>query len=404
MADLQTQLEPLAISGSGFLGKGELLSHVIAADTVTLEALGVTHDQIAARLQYFADRTEKCGVDVQVDEMYIAKSTVSQGYQGCPWRDGRKTDLDIDVTNIRTSRKVRYSGLLPHLISEHHFFEGRGTSYRLDPLEAVLVLDIPTPIMTREEVEERLCEELIQDLASDYKVAQEHAIKSLAWFAKRIDVPSHLAVYARDKLLGDTGNMFLDIPVGTLIETAKELPADNKLDGALYEVISDIENDADICGFVRRDLMRFKREREGDIYPNIIRKFYWPDLVEFARIRWGEDHFSRYVGCITYVEEQGILVEDVARRGTEFFADYGKRLLEEKPLKQMIEEDGAYLQIEKMQGALPYLNGTDTSIEAREKQRRFYAFAKDLAALNLLPELFSKMGIQLSATERTVRK
>jgi hypothetical protein len=69
------------------------------------------------------------------------------GYQYCPFRDPASepcglTDCDFLIANPRRGEWIVFSGLLPHLIAAHHFSEGRGTAYRLDPEMAVRVLEL----------------------------------------------------------------------------------------------------------------------------------------------------------------------------------------------------------------------------------------------------------------------
>ncbi len=75
------------------------------------------------------------------------------GYQYCPFGDQLRagpepvspcgaTDCDYLITNPRRMEWIAFSGLLPHLIEAHHFFEGLGTPYRLDPELAVRLLEL----------------------------------------------------------------------------------------------------------------------------------------------------------------------------------------------------------------------------------------------------------------------
>jgi len=75
-----------------------------------------------------------------------------RGWQHCPFggRSPRSfetgceavAECDFLITNPRRRKWIVFSGLLPHLIEAHHFFEGYGTPYRLDPALAVRVLEL----------------------------------------------------------------------------------------------------------------------------------------------------------------------------------------------------------------------------------------------------------------------
>ena len=51
-------------------------------------------------------------------------------------------DRDFLIVNRRTGERLFGSGLMPHLIGEHHFFGGESQPYRLDPERAVRVLGL----------------------------------------------------------------------------------------------------------------------------------------------------------------------------------------------------------------------------------------------------------------------
>jgi len=73
------------------------------------------------------------------------------GWQYCPFNDTASeqrwppcglTDCDFLIANPRRREWIVFSGLLPHLIAAHHFFEGRGVAYRLAPELTVRVLEL----------------------------------------------------------------------------------------------------------------------------------------------------------------------------------------------------------------------------------------------------------------------
>ena len=46
------------------------------------------------------------------------------------------------VVNRNTEEVIHFPAMAPHLIGDHHFFEGRGTPYRMEPRDLIRVLDI----------------------------------------------------------------------------------------------------------------------------------------------------------------------------------------------------------------------------------------------------------------------
>ncbi len=170
-------------SERGFLGTDESLLDVVHADWQTVEALGTTHSVIAGAFH----RLTQGGYDVHSDYEYKPAEDLTDGSQPCPWdclgangvnvgmlfkRDLPSADKfigylthfpfppswgeeeieahalrefgeAITIGQLREAverRKTREepvyvvaNSLLPHLIGEHYFFEGRGSPFRADP-------------------------------------------------------------------------------------------------------------------------------------------------------------------------------------------------------------------------------------------------------------------------------
>lgn len=157
IADLEADMRPGAQSdvGSdkGFLGAGESLLAVLAADNATVvEDLGLTHQELARPLRVLA------AVALKRFDRDAGKSTVNyqgrrfsvtlkqwKGYQLSPFRDDTQTDTDVELVNLGTGEKLGYSLLVPDMIERYGFYEGTGTPYRVDPKQVVKVLDFLKP-------------------------------------------------------------------------------------------------------------------------------------------------------------------------------------------------------------------------------------------------------------------
>lgn len=195
---LEKAMRPFGLSLLGFLGRDESLEQVVAEDTSNLTGLGVTHEEIATALEdalcgrnlnRFESRVVSClrrvagikrasGPDYErgryrkargIPDLYHPQNlpnwsvnslpapgfglrtgrlqvfmVLYMGKQDCPW--GCKTEKlgarDFLILNRRIGEYITGGDLIIHLIREHHFFEGRETPYRTDPLRAVRVLEI----------------------------------------------------------------------------------------------------------------------------------------------------------------------------------------------------------------------------------------------------------------------
>ena len=45
------------------------------------------------------------------------------------------------MQNVVTGKRITFSLLVPHMIERYGFYEGKGTPYRVDPAQALEVLD-----------------------------------------------------------------------------------------------------------------------------------------------------------------------------------------------------------------------------------------------------------------------
>ena len=172
--ELHQRLRPEGSSGVGFMGRDENLLEVIHDDWLVVNEHGTTHKEIAQALR---------DLNLHPDyELGHAFGEVTAGNQECPWdcevtgqntgviikkgitedekyfalgRFGEVLDLDetlelmegtLSEPRIRRMIAIKdelqqgrgeffivVTGLLPHLIEDHHFFEGRQSPYRADP-------------------------------------------------------------------------------------------------------------------------------------------------------------------------------------------------------------------------------------------------------------------------------
>lgn len=137
-------------SVSGFLNSGERLKNIIERDDQTLKRLGITHAQIADRLESIigkAKRLEQLGLAPVVEDSFVVLETGFFGIQDCPFINPNGepcqnyTSYDYSIENVNNGISITFSGLIMHLVRDHHFFEG-SVSYRLDPEQVIKALDI----------------------------------------------------------------------------------------------------------------------------------------------------------------------------------------------------------------------------------------------------------------------
>lgn len=131
-------------SVEGFLGDDtRTLEQIIRADNVTMQALGVTPQAIAQSMRRLTregmaglgDPVETRGFEIEVDEW--------KGLILCPFKDQRRAaKRQTVVRRLSDKKELRWSDLSIHLIEDHGFFQGIGSSYRIEPQELVEFLGI----------------------------------------------------------------------------------------------------------------------------------------------------------------------------------------------------------------------------------------------------------------------
>lgn len=156
---LEQRLRPDHTSGVGFLGEHESLLEVVHSDWQVVQECGTTHNQIAEALEDLLKGQGRttAGFEFRTKDAIEGIRTEVLGYQKCPWECSQmgKTigviasaqtfqerereismaalDFFVDRSPDAASKFVVVTGLLPHLIRQHYFFEGRQSPYRADP-------------------------------------------------------------------------------------------------------------------------------------------------------------------------------------------------------------------------------------------------------------------------------
>jgi hypothetical protein len=147
IADLEKDMRPGAASRAGFLGKDEKLLDVLAADNAyVVDEHGLTHQELARHLHLAGAIAAKHAAAGEKEFMYHGrrykvKAVLFLGYQDSPFKDGTRTDCDATIWNLSNGKKLSYSLLVPHMIERYGFYEGKGTSFRVDPRAVLEVFD-----------------------------------------------------------------------------------------------------------------------------------------------------------------------------------------------------------------------------------------------------------------------
>ncbi len=145
MREIQRKMGPGIITREGFLGSDNRnLPDILTGDDAAVIRLGLSHRGISGRMAELRDAgAEGLGEFTSVKPSFEVRVDSVRGKLPCPFGDPgvfRKTN--ITVRNLRLDREITYTDLHIHLISAHGFYEGRGSSFRLEPRELAEVLEI----------------------------------------------------------------------------------------------------------------------------------------------------------------------------------------------------------------------------------------------------------------------
>ena len=133
---IRARMQPGAITLTGFIGKDKRsLSSIIQADEQELAKLQRSAEEIAERMQYFFDASfSTFDGSIVIDDMYLVETEITRGRIPCPYSDGGQFRKAITkLTNLKKKVSVSWTALNIHLIKEHHFFEGKGSGFRVEP-------------------------------------------------------------------------------------------------------------------------------------------------------------------------------------------------------------------------------------------------------------------------------
>jgi len=124
------------IVSGGFLGSDHRTAEeIIDSDAATVARLGYSNKQIASRMKALTEIARSgLGTFVDAGENLEVKVDDTRGTLVCPWpHAGRYFKTVTTAHRTDTGKTLRWSELSIHMIAEHGFFEGTGSTFRLDP-------------------------------------------------------------------------------------------------------------------------------------------------------------------------------------------------------------------------------------------------------------------------------
>lgn len=133
-----------AISKEGFLGNDKReLNEIIEDDEKLIQSLNIEIEKIIKKMEELKIASVKgLGESVKVENKWEVKIDEVKGYLTCPFEDGIYRKHNIFIKNLKNNKEINFSDMSLHLIKKHHFFQGKGSFYRLEPKVLKEVLEL----------------------------------------------------------------------------------------------------------------------------------------------------------------------------------------------------------------------------------------------------------------------
>ncbi len=138
-------MRPGLITIDGFLAPDTRdLVQIIDEDDAAVKALGLTHARIAARMREMRQAGLRgLGDFIDVSPHYEIRTDTVRGKLRCPFEDpGLIPKCNTTVRNLELGREITFTDMNIHFIEKHGFYQGKGSSFRLEPADLAAVLDI----------------------------------------------------------------------------------------------------------------------------------------------------------------------------------------------------------------------------------------------------------------------
>ncbi|MHC4213330.1 MAG: hypothetical protein ACYSWP_08165 [Planctomycetota bacterium] len=140
---LEQMLKSSTIVAGGFMGTDNRdVNQIIDDDLTVLTGFDITAEQLAQKMRLITEKAEPgLGTWVKIDDNLRAMTIGAKGALTCPWpHPGRFNKTVTTAERIDLGQNVTWSDLSIHLIAEHGFFQGKGSTFRLEPDKLIRVI------------------------------------------------------------------------------------------------------------------------------------------------------------------------------------------------------------------------------------------------------------------------
>jgi len=135
---------PGVITADGFLGDDTRpLPDIILADEQAMQALGLFFSEAADRMKkLLAEGRKGLGEPITFEHRWVIRVDEARGRLPCPFQDGIFRKVNAEIENLDNKLSLIYSELSIHLLEVHHFLQGKGSPFRIEPEMLKKVLNL----------------------------------------------------------------------------------------------------------------------------------------------------------------------------------------------------------------------------------------------------------------------
>lgn len=130
----QENMKPGKITADGFLGEDDRnIADIIHEDEASFARFGLDFKEVAELMRKLVKEGLKGLGEAVVYEKWEIKIDEARGFLPCPYQDGVFRKRVTTVKNLKNNEQIIFSDLSIHLLEKHHFLQGKGSKFRLEP-------------------------------------------------------------------------------------------------------------------------------------------------------------------------------------------------------------------------------------------------------------------------------
>ncbi|MDA3955866.1 hypothetical protein [Oceanispirochaeta sp.] len=144
MRKAQENMAAGVITADGFLGDDKRpIQDMIVETEELMRHHGIDIDDAVQILKNMMEEGRNgLGEPITVEDKWIVQTTEARGHLPCPFEDGIQRKITTVIRNISLNESIMISTLSLHLLKKHHFLEGKGSTFRLEPDKMKRVLEL----------------------------------------------------------------------------------------------------------------------------------------------------------------------------------------------------------------------------------------------------------------------